>query len=213
MALEMSYTNGEGFTGNYWKVLRYECDQMSKVANYLIALYKDQAARTAGKSPMYVQPYGVSGATFDAMFGIPSPLSLVDKNPVEEIYASAKLQTAPICFVQIDAPTGLAVAAQGTTGATTYGYKVTAVAYNGETTPCAEVQITDGNATLSGTDFNRITWAAVAGATAYRVYRITGGATQGKVSEVLSTVLTLDDTGLAASGSAPVTNTTGATDV
>lgn len=95
----------------------------------------------------------------------------------------------------------------GTTGTTTWKYKVTARNAKGETVPSTEVTTTTGNATLDATNFNRITWTAVSGATDYRVYRTTAGgtpSTTGLIGTTAST--TLDDTGLAASGSTPTSN-------
>jgi hypothetical protein len=56
-------------------------------------------------------------------------------------------------------PTGLAVTPQGTTGAITYSYRVTAVNSIGETQASAPVSIANGNATLNGTNYNAISWA------------------------------------------------------
>ena len=108
-------------------------------------------------------------------------------------------------------PTGLAVAPQGTTGAATHGYKVAALLADGTTTTAAttEVTIANGNATLTATEFNRVSWTAVTGASGYNVFRTTGGATQGKITSTPITAVTLDDTGIAASGSAPTVNGTG----
>jgi hypothetical protein len=77
-----------------------------------------------------------------------------------------------------------------------------------------ETQIANGAATLDGTDFNRVTWAAVEGAAKYNVYRSTAGGTPGTTG-LIGTVsdldtLQLDDTGLAASGSEPSEDRSGA---
>jgi hypothetical protein len=104
-------------------------------------------------------------------------------------------------------PTGVAVGNQGTAGTTTYGYRVSAVGGNGETLAAAEATTTTGNATLTGVNFNRITWSAVTGAGGYNIYRSTGGATQGKIGFSPAGVLTFDDIGLAAAGVVPTGNT------
>lgn len=67
-------------------------------------------------------------------------------------------------------PTGLAVVATGTTGSTTYSYRVSAFNDIGETLACASVSIANGNATLSATNYNAVTWSAVAGATGYNIW-------------------------------------------
>jgi prepilin-type N-terminal cleavage/methylation domain-containing protein len=97
------------------------------------------------------------------------------------------------------------VVAQGTTGSTTYTYKITAVGTSGETTDYLTATINNGNSTLDGTNFNRITWDKVEGALSYNVYRTVGGASQGKITLPNPTSnLTLDDTGLPATGSIAV---------
>lgn len=74
-------------------------------------------------------------------------------------------------------PTGLAVTATGTTGATTYSYRISAVDDDtGETLACTAVAITDGNATLSATNYNALAWTAVSGADHYNIYGRTSGA-------------------------------------
>jgi hypothetical protein len=78
----------------------------------------------------------------------------------------------------LDTPTGLTVTPQGTTGTTTWGYRVTAVAENGgKTLACQEVTISNGNTTLDATNYNALSWNAVPGAVAYGVYRTTAGGT------------------------------------
>lgn len=76
----------------------------------------------------------------------------------------------------IAVPTGLTVAPVGTTGSTTYAYRVSANNSAGQTLACAQVVITNGNATLSATNFNQLNWTAVVGATSYTVYGRTSGA-------------------------------------
>lgn len=104
-------------------------------------------------------------------------------------------------------PTGVVVAPQGTTGAATYGYRVTALGGGGESTGATEGTTATGNATLSGANFNRVTWNAVTGASGYAIFRTTGGGTQGRIGSVAAGVLTFDDTGLTASGAVPGSNT------
>jgi len=92
-----------------------------------------------------------------------------------------------------------AITNQGTAGAKSYSYQV--VAFD-NTIPLsdlsAEGSTASGNATLTATNYNRITWTAVAGANKYKVYRsATDGnpATTGFIGETAS--LSLDDKGLA----------------
>jgi hypothetical protein len=103
------------------------------------------------------------------------------------------------------------VSPQGTTGATTYTYRIVANNATGTSEAGVAGTTTTGNATLSGTNFNRVTWIAVPYVSSYDVYRTAGGATQGIISND-TTAVTLDDTGLAGgSETAPATNTSGVT--
>lgn len=68
------------------------------------------------------------------------------------------------------------VTATGTTGATTWTYKIVAYASDGSRTPVgAGGSATDGNATLDVTNYNALTWTAVTGASSYYVYRTAAG--------------------------------------
>ncbi len=73
-------------------------------------------------------------------------------------------------YSALTTPTNLVLAEQGSAGTTTYSYRVSAFNSTGETLACASVQMTDGNATLSATNFNRLTWDAVSGATGYNIW-------------------------------------------
>ena len=105
----------------------------------------------------------------------------------------------------LDTPATPTVTPQGTTGATSYSYKVVALAQNGVSAASAAGSTTTGNATLSASNTNRVTWVAISGASAYRIYRTVGAATQGLIATVGGTT-TLDDTGLTGdSSTAPAT--------
>lgn len=111
----------------------------------------------------------------------------------------------------LSAPPTPVITPQGTTGAATWSYKIVAkqadsdgnvVAY----TAASSVGTTaTGKATLTGTDFNRITWTADAKANGgYDIYRTAHGTsptTNGLIRSVAAGVTTLDDTGLAGDGS------------
>lgn len=107
----------------------------------------------------------------------------------------------------LSAPT-VTVTNIGTTGATTYGYRVSAINSVGETLASSTVTTTTGNASLTGSNFNRVTWNRVVGATGYKVYGRTSG------SELLMATTTtanhFDDIGaITPSGALPLSNTTG----
>lgn len=123
-----------------------------------------------------------------------------------------------ICGPQppISTPGTPTVTPQGTAGGTAYGYKITAVNEHGETVGSTTGSTATGNATLSGANFNRITFTRVYAATGYRIYRVTGGATQGYVGftvEAYGATPTFDDTGITADTNIqpPATGTTGGT--
>ncbi len=61
----------------------------------------------------------------------------------------------------------------GATGATTFTYVINATDGFGSTTGGSQT-ITNGNATLSGSNYNQVCWTAVPGAISYTVYRTAG---------------------------------------
>lgn len=121
----------------------------------------------------------------------------------------------------INKPTGVAVSNQGAAGSTSYTYFVIAcerptslttspVIGEGMEDYASSVGVTTatGNATLTGSNFNRITWNAVPNALSYIVYRSASAgtpATTGPIGRIAAGTLTFDDTGVATSGGSPVT--------
>jgi hypothetical protein len=71
----------------------------------------------------------------------------------------------------LSSPGAPSVTPQGTTGSTTYCYWVSAINATGETLLGPRTCISNGNASLNGTDYNQVDWGDVASATGYRVYR------------------------------------------
>jgi hypothetical protein len=69
-----------------------------------------------------------------------------------------------------DNPTSLAVSNQGAAGAVTYEYFVAAVFSDGTRIPSASATTATGNATLDGTNFNRVTFTATSSAVGYELY-------------------------------------------
>lgn len=92
-------------------------------------------------------------------------------------------------------PTGLSVSNEGLSGTTTYSYRITVVNSRGESTPCNSVITETGNSILSEINFNRLTWTAVTGAIAYRIYGRTLGSEK-FIGEVDGNTTTFDDIGL-----------------
>lgn len=96
---------------------------------------------------------------------------------------------------------------QGVTGAVTYTYVIVAVNLNGKRTLASAVGTTAiGNAVLGRLNFNRITWADVANAERYEIFRtVAGGPSNspnslGKIGEVMQGVQVFDDTGRMGNG-------------
>lgn len=108
----------------------------------------------------------------------------------------------------ISTPGTPVVTPQGTTGATTYSYRIVARNSSGVTLPGTAGTTATGNATLSAANFNRVTWAAVTNAESYDVYGRTGGS-ELFIANVAA--LTYDDIGtITPTGALPGGNTTAA---
>jgi hypothetical protein len=73
-------------------------------------------------------------------------------------------------YTALDTPTGLTVTATGSAGSTAYSYEVSAFSNTGETLACSAVSITNGNATLSSTNYNALNWDDTTNALGYNVY-------------------------------------------
>ncbi|MBL4763483.1 MAG: hypothetical protein JKY93_12405 [Gammaproteobacteria bacterium] len=74
------------------------------------------------------------------------------------------------------APTSVSVTPQGTSGSTTYEYSVTAIGEEtAEESVVATGSTSSGNATLSNTNFNRITFSAATDAESYNIYKSENG--------------------------------------
>lgn len=96
------------------------------------------------------------------------------------------------------------VSPQGTPGATTVAYAISALNETGESIASQVKTIATSAATLTGTNYNQITWTAVRGATSYNVWRTdapTSPATTGLIGNV--TAVSFDDTGVAGDGTEP----------
>lgn len=97
----------------------------------------------------------------------------------------------------------------GAAGTTSYSYAVVASNAQGDANQSTAATIATGNAVLNGTNFNTITWTAVAGATQYKIIRTASAgtpATTGLIATIAAGTLTTNDTGLAASAYTAQTN-------
>ena len=98
-------------------------------------------------------------------------------SPLQQATSPSNATQAYILHVIEDATGGIAIPAEptvtptGTTGSTLWHYGITAYNAQGET-PLSAVQTTStGNATLSGTNYNALSWSADTDASGYNVYR------------------------------------------
>ena len=88
----------------------------------------------------------------------------------------------------LSTPGAPTVTATGTTGATTWTYKIVAYKSDGSRTPVGAAGSTaTGNATLDVTNYNALTWTAVTGASSYYVYRTAAGGTPSTTGYVATT--------------------------
>jgi Multicopper oxidase len=104
--------------------------------------------------------------------------------------------TAVVLLAAAAAPT---VAPLGTAGTTTWSYEIVASNANGDAIPSPAGTTALGNATLSATNYNHITWAPVVNATSYKVLRTAAGGSPVTVGVLGSLVATaFDDQGAVA---------------
>lgn len=73
-------------------------------------------------------------------------------------------------YTTLTTPAKPTVVPQGTTGSTAYSYRVSALNESGETLASTATAISNGTYSLSVSNYNKITWSAVSGATSYNVY-------------------------------------------
>ncbi|HMG53595.1 MAG TPA: hypothetical protein VK601_08935, partial [Kofleriaceae bacterium] len=95
-------------------------------------------------------------------------------------------------------PTAPTLAPHGAAGTATWQYYLLAGNATGSSAPGAIATITSGPSALSPTSFVHLTWAPVAGATQYKVMRLTSGGQPAQTGAIATTSATaFDDTGLA----------------
>lgn len=98
------------------------------------------------------------------------------------------------------APAAPTVTARGTPGTRTWQYYVVAVNANGNSPTGAIATVSNGAAALDATNYNRISWPAVAGATSYRVLRFSSGGAPAETGQIaVTSATTVDDIGLPSS--------------
>lgn len=127
-----------------------------------------------------------------------------------------EISNAQNIAIFLPTPSAPTVTPVGTTGATTYGYKIVALVDSEDehTAASAEGTTAIGNAVLSSTNYNRITFLPVPGASAYNVYRTTeaGAPVTKKITPQADTArLTFSDIGGAIVVEVPPTTNTALT--
>lgn len=73
-------------------------------------------------------------------------------------------------YTALTTPVGLAITPTGTTGHTTYSYRISAFNSAGESLACTSVNSTTGTSSISATNYNAVAWTATSGATGYNVW-------------------------------------------
>jgi len=95
-------------------------------------------------------------------------------------------------YTVIDKPSNVTITNFGTSGSTSYSYRIKAVDEFSESIATDAVITTTGNSTLSSNNFNRIKWNWVDGAASYKIY----GRINGSEQLLTTTIYThFDDTG------------------
>jgi hypothetical protein len=154
-------------------------------------------------------PISIGPNSIASSENIPNPVNKV-KNPEGKCSTTLEfnknLQTTAL--VSINPPTPSATIF-GSTGSTRYSYRITSCNEYGESTAGTNVIITNGNATLSSSNYVRISWLHIENATYYKIY----GRTENN-EKLIATVyksLHYDDNGSIPNpyGDLPIKNTTG----
>lgn len=105
-------------------------------------------------------------------------------------------------------PTTPVITNGGAAGVVAYSYQIVGVTPNGDSIPSVAGTTSTGNATLTTTNFNTITWPATAGAyLGYKVIRSASSGspgTTGLIATVGPGAVTFNDTGLAATTYTPI---------
>lgn len=143
------------------------------------------------------------------------------KSPDDRLAQSFRVQAPGTAFLGaikvliqrtgLGTPATPVITTAGTAGVVTWTYKVSALNGSGETPVSAAGSTALGNATLSATNYNIITWGTVPGATGYKIYRTVAGtspASIGFIGVALGSSISFNDTGYAGDTSTPNTTDT-----
>lgn len=91
-------------------------------------------------------------------------------------------------YTTLSTPAKPTVTVTGTTGKKTYSYRVSAFNTVGETVASTATAVTTGTSSLSASNYNRVTWTAVSGASGYNLWgRLATGLAETYLTTVYST--------------------------
>lgn len=163
--------------------------------------------REGGTSLMYYNgantPTAISGATMTTGLRTEFVIArdaLYVQNGTDSLVKVTVSGGVPVAstYTALSTPTGLTVTPTGSAGSTSYSYRVSAYNANGETLSCVAVATSTGNATLSASNYNALTWNAVTNAVGYVVYGRKNSAANGLGETRMITVTTnaYNDTGV-----------------
>ena len=124
---------------------------------------------------------------------------------------TAQVRTQLLEAISLSTPSAPTITNNGAAGATTWTYRVEALNRDQTSIASGAGSTATGNATLTSSNSNRVTWSAVTGATSYRIWRTVAGTsptTTGAIG-ITGNVTTFDDTGLAGDAATAPTAVTG----
>jgi hypothetical protein len=171
------------------------------------------STETQISTPFTLSP-GTAPPTFRRFFSLVSGQAGVfycngTQQPLKITSTSASSKAQFNMTFPMQVPPAPTIAQVGTAGGTHYTYGIVAVFANSQSTSIGATTVTTtGNATLNGTNYNKISWTAVAEATSYTIYRTASSGTPSTVGIIGTTSsLTFNDTGLAGDGSTAAVQT------
>lgn len=139
-------TNG----GAFWSIL-------DKLGNAVLKVFKDGSKKVQTANNTLDDGKSNMGLGITPSYGL------------HQLGGQARIQ-------QLENPSAPTVTVTGAAGTTSYSYYIVATDRNGnKTLPSAVTTITTGNATLSGSNYNTISWTAVPGAVSYDILKADTG--------------------------------------
>lgn len=230
-ATNFSAVNGQGMTLEGIRVgVNDDGGVSNNTAGRALHIQQPSDRMAGGNTGIFIGNFGTNAADFaievlggqsffGGTVGVPS-LFPTSGTTGGEIQSLASITAQGLKSSAIAAPAGPDVEVIGTAGMTHYTYVVVGRDQNGNPSPGTPRTITNGNATLDGTNWNFVEVGPnpVMGPTTFDVYRTLGGATQGKIASVAPSFndyghfgsFVIQDKGLVADGSTcPTVNSSG----